>query len=71
MSPKKETKKKKGRTSPKKGKANPMRQVRLGKLIINMGVGEAGPKLEKSENCGPIVITGHRSDAPAMDFRKD
>jgi large subunit ribosomal protein L5 len=34
--------------NPEKGK-NPMREVRLGKLIINMGVGEAGPKLEKSE----------------------
>lgn len=26
-----------------------MREIRLAKLIVNMGIGEAGPKLEKSE----------------------
>ena len=30
------------------GELNPMRQIRIGKVIVNMGLGEGGEKLEKA-----------------------
>ncbi len=34
--------------STKSGESNPMREVRIGKVVVNMGLGEAGESLEKA-----------------------
>lgn len=37
-----------GATAAMSGESNPMREIRLGKVVVNMGLGEGGERLEKA-----------------------
>ncbi|MEN3057633.1 MAG: 50S ribosomal protein L5, partial [Candidatus Methanosuratincola petrocarbonis] len=37
-----------GATAAMGGELNPMREIRLGKVVVNMGLGEGGERLEKA-----------------------
>jgi len=41
------------------GKESPMREIRLFKVVVNIGVGEAGERLQKAEQVLEMV-TGHK-----------
>jgi len=40
------------------GKSNPMRKISISKVVINMGVGEAGEKLRRAEKVISILTDG-------------